>query len=714
MATVKPKQKNSEEFDRSTLEGIQKTWHPTATYPQLPKNLAPMTKIGLAAQTAFLTRRSVQVYGPPGIAKSALARVEIPLIMSGLIPGVTEDDVEVVVLNLTNIGPDDLISAAPVRVSSLDQLTKDQTDSAVEIILKDMIADVIKVSSRPVRFLVCDDRMQSLGLVKNATMQLMNDLTLGSFDLRELGFVGALFLDNSSLSETMNLVEDLAQADRAITFEVTDSDLGIAAKVFLAGKYARFGDLTAIFEERDSLPRELRYILNWRVLDHVLYNIAHDLPPVWGLPVTDDWKYTFLDTTSGGKTVMRTKEVFAKFSAALGKPYLETAKHPMHKLLDVVLKCSCEVCANHQSSVRIIGPQGVGKTEIAKAYVNDIGAENVYLSIPVTDFDALAAPVPTSDGELRILLAEKLRNSRPKVVIEDEFSRAKDAFTHIRAMELNLDHSLASVKIPALKAVIALENPGEILGRKTDGARALNLTQASRFTSTIFIDSTDVPFYEWLTNELPKKMAEEHPGIYGHRIEEISQVAELFCEWHRSDIDSDGRQWISPRALERMIRVHFAGAPLENAKVWLGPGEFAPVPLSGLIARLENRPMTGLKDLSANLDSWIDRLKRSSETSEEGTADSDLVHMAFTNAELSQLWKNVHTVVELVKYLPPRFRATYFIDQDKDRQRFWMAALGASTGRLTFKSVLDTGVSANALTKGESEDILELVKKRSA
>jgi hypothetical protein len=67
---------------------------------------------------------------------------------------------------------------------------------------------------------------------------------------------------------------------------------------------------------------------------------------------------------------------------------------------------------------------------------------------------------------------------------------------------------------------------------------------------------------------------------------------------------------MTKRTLERLIKLHRRGLPLHLGTVYLGDGEYAPVPLTALIDRLKGRPVTGLRELAADAAGWEERLRR--------------------------------------------------------------------------------------------------------
>jgi len=180
-----------------------------------------------------------------------------------------------------------------------------------------------------------------------------------------------------------------------------------------------------------------------------------------------------------------------------------------------------------------------------------------------------------------------------------------------------------------------------------------NIAQATRFTASLVVDPADIPANEWL-------------------IARYGAVAETVLEWWKNDIDEDGRAWITKRTLERLIKLHGKGLPLQIGTIYLGDGEYAPVPLTALVERLERRPVTGLRELAADPAGWEQRLRRAAGASSEGTNDSDTVHQVISNAELSQLRRHQALIARLVAWLPPKLRSTYLVGASDEHQRYWI------------------------------------------
>jgi hypothetical protein len=501
------------------------------------------------------------------------------------------------------------------------------------------------VPGRPFVLLI-DDSLQAGNAVQSQLMQIACDWTLGEHDLRELGCVGVFLTDNESLAETSTRRTDLAILDRMVTIRLSANDT--AWRRALAERFPDW-DLREVFRQWASLSPRLRYLLSPRTLQHVLDCARAGFPLAWGLPLQNGRRLALAEEGKDGKPGRdRTAEILDAIAAAVGASNPATVADPVRRILRAAMK--------HRWAVLLQGPPGCGKTQITKQIAREeTGHEPVYFSMPVTSVEDLCVPVPTPDGSLEAMLSGALLDPTPKVLIWDEYNRPKDKAAFAKLMEITQEWTLAGRPIPGLRAQVALQNPPYHLGRKML-VTSNNVAQASRFTVSYEVGPEDIPANEWLIS------------TYG-------ETAETVLEWWKNDIDDEGREWVTKRTLERLIKLHRVGMPLQPALVYLGEGEYAPVPLSGLEARLADRQAIGLAEFARNLPDWEARLAAAAETSTEGTNDTDLVHQVFSNAEVSQLERHLDVVARLLPYLPPKLRATYVVGQTPERQGFWVTAL---------------------------------------
>ncbi|MFG1997859.1 ATP-binding protein [Spirillospora sp. NPDC048911] len=598
-------------------------WKATATYPDPPDG-GPAAKLEKFIDAMISMGQTGQIFGEHGIGKTSTFVSYVPKRFPGT---------ALVVVPSANLTPDDLLVNAPVR-----------DERSGELVLRQLVMRQL-VPGRPFVLLI-DDSLQAGPTVQSQLMQIACDWTLGEYDLRELGCVGVFLTDNESLAETSVRRSDLAILDRMVTLRLTANDT--AWRLALAERFPDW-DLREVFRQWASLSPQLRHLLSPRTLQHVLDCARAGFPLAWGLPLLNGGRLALAEEGKDGKTGRdRTAEVLDGIAAAVGARNPAAVTDPVRRILRAAM--------THRWAVLLQGPPGCGKTEITKQIAREeTGREPVYFSLPVTNVEDLCVPVPTPDGSLDAMLARSLLAPEPKVLVWDEYNRPKDKATFAKLMEITQEWTLAGRPIPGLRAQVALQNPSYHLGRKML-VSSNNVAQASRFTISYEVHPDDIPANEWLIS------------TYG-------ETAETVLDWWKNDIDDEGRDWITKRTLERLIKLHRADLPLQSGLIYLGDGEYAPVPLSGLEARLTGRPSVGLAEIAGNCDSWETRLSAAAETSTEGTDDTDMIHQVFSNAEVSQLEKHLDVVARLLPHLPPKLRATYMVGQTPERQRFWVAAL---------------------------------------
>jgi AAA domain (dynein-related subfamily) len=561
-----------------------------------------------------------QVYGEHGIGKTATFFSHIRD---------AYQDTELVFVPAANLTPDDLLANAPVRGAD------------GELVLRQLVMSQLK-PGRPFVLLI-DDSLQAGDTIQAQLMQIACNWTLGEYDLRELGCIGVFLTDNESLAETAVRRSDLALLDRMITIKITANDTAWRSK--LTEKY-RDWDLSALFGVWTALTPPLRELLSPRTLDHLLANAREGFPLSWGLPLVNGERLRLLDQRDPGKPAAdRTPEILDRLAAALGVPNPRTIPDPVRRVVRAALR--------NRWTVLLQGPPGCGKTELVRQLVREeLGRDALYFSLPVTNVEDLCAPIPTADGSLENLLAANFTGDAPKAIVWDEYNRPKDKSAFAKLMEITQEWSIAGRRIENLRAQIALQNPPYHLGRKLLVARN-NIAQATRFTASLLVEPADIPANEWL-------------------IAKYGPTAETVLEWWKHDIDDDGRAWITKRTLERLIKLHQRGLPLIMGTVYLGDGEYAPVPLTALIDRLNRRQVTGLRELVRDADAWESRLRTAARDGAEGANDTDTVHQIFANAELSQLKKNIQVVIRLTAWLPPKLRSTYLVGASEAQQKFWV------------------------------------------
>jgi hypothetical protein len=586
----------------------------TTEEPRLARFIDTMIDLGITGQ----------VIGDHGIGKTSTFFGHIRA---------AHDGVRLVYVPAANLTPDDLLVNVPVR------------GDEGELVLRQLIMRQLR-PGKPFVLLI-DDSLQAGATIQSQLMQIACNWTLGEHDLRELGCIGVFLTDNESRDETAARRTDPAILDRMATLRVSAADT--AWRAALQRKF-RGVDLTGVFRVWVSLPPDLRRLLSPRTLEHVLDCALAGFPLVWGLPLLDGRRLRLAPRGPDGKPGKdQAPEILGRIAAVLRRAGADVPD-PGH--VPDAVRCVVRTALEKRWTVLVQGPPGCGKTEVVKEVVREeLGTGPLYFSLPVTSVEDLCAPVPAPDGTLGNLLAAPFLEPGDKVIVWDEYNRPKDKATFARLMEITQEWSLAGRRLKGLRAQIALQNPPYHLGRKLLVSRN-TIAQASRFTVSLEIRPDDIPANEWLI------------GRYG-------PVAETVLEWWKNDIDDEGREWITKRTLERLIRLHGRGLPLDIAKIYLGDGDYAPVPLGALEARLARRPVTGLSELAADLDGWEDRLRAAAEEGPEGSDATDTVHRILANAELSQLREHAETAARLAPLLPPKLKATYLIGTNPERQRFW-------------------------------------------
>jgi hypothetical protein len=620
-------------------------WVPNATFPKRPPALGHPLPMEAWIDHGIRRRRTISFIGDHGTGKTSRAKQYIREL------GLAE-----VYVNLANITPDDKLCVAPVRTPEGDLALR-------QLIMEDLLP------GQPFAILL-DDANHALPKVKNQFMQVTNEWTIGNMPELE-GLTAVIMLDNEGAAEGIRHQEDLAVADRKVTVRLHANDTGW--RYALADKY-RDVDLSEVFAVWDSLSKDLRFVLSPRTLDHVLYCVLNGFSPLHGLPIIAGQRVR-LATTVDGRTDDRTEEVLSKICSALGKPYRTEVPDLARKAIKAAL--------TDRLAILIEGPPGCGKTALTKDMVTKTGLRPVYYSMPFTDPEALIAPMPSKDGTLKALLASELTSDDPYAIIWDEYNRPSSPAAFAKLMEITQQWSLGGIDLDGCRAQIALCNPPEWQGRRMQVARN-NIAQADRFTISIQVTPDDIPANEWLLNVWPDTVSDGNPATR----ERARSVIETVLEWWKSDLGDEQRQWITKRTLVRLAELHLDGLPLENGKIYLGDGEFAPVPLIDLEARLANRPMARLTEIVRDLDTWLERMEVAESNPAVGLHDVDQVHQALSLSELSQLWDHFEAVCELTKRLPAKLKGTFFANTSQEHQKLWIAVMTVVGGTKTAKQIL--------------------------
>lgn len=487
------------------------------------------------------------------------------------------------------------------------------------------------------KVLVIDELARAPKQVQNQLLELVQNRRLADIPIPDL--VGVFSADNDGKEYSgLQGSADLAQADRwaTITVDVNGSPWRRA----LAAKYADT-DLTGVFRHYASLPKRIKEVLNPRKLDHVIYNLLRGHPGIWGLAIVAGERQRLIDEAGADLT----DEVLDKIASALGTTNRDRLEDPVAAAFKAAMADGVNLF--------IEGAPGTGKTAYLRDQIEQAGAEMVYFSAPVTSPDSLLVPMPNSDGELDTLVYKSLvtDTGRPKVLMVDEVWRGSKQ-TRNALMEPFQQGTIAGQAIPGLVACVAANNPKEVSGYKLDVGRP-DPAQAGRFAINLSVDAADIPSFE-------------------HLLAKYGEEAEPFIEWYQHDLDANdpSRVLITRRTIERLIKLHRQGKPLEWAKPFLN-GEHAPVSLIDLETRLANRPVARLRYIAQHSDWYAEQLGQGEDVD---PARHDEVYAAFSKAELSQLTEQREVCVKLYALLKQQYRFA-LLRRGGDRQQFWYHVL---------------------------------------
>lgn len=643
-------------------------WKPNATFKEAPEKpfYSPLVA---AIKTAIATGKTLQVLGGHGLGKTSTAMG---------IPSHYDVDVDVIRINAANLTPDEMLINAPVKLIT--------PGGETVYALRELLMSKFDVPAGRKFVILIDDSLQAGALLQNQFMQMAANCTLGSFDLREMGCIGIIMTDNDSLTETAGKRDDVALLDRFLTITVTDKDL--AWKEALAAKFPTT-NLTEVFNIRASMPTKLRTeIFTPRCMEHVLWNLINGNPGIWGVPLVKGQRG--MASRDGSEAIEKYEEYISKIASAIGAPNPD-------RVPDAARRVIRQAIANNWT-VLLQGKPGVGKTEVVKDVIRqelNYDPMKYYWSMSTTDVETLTSAM-VLDGRLSNALRADFYDDGPKAFIIDEVNRPKDAGSNAKIMELTQEKTLAGLEIPGLTAIIAIQNPPVVMGRKLATTNA-NIAQQDRYFISIELDTNDIASGEWLMTKFPDtwvanraKLRElegtalseaETASVDANHREKALHMAETVLEWWKNDIDDDAREWVSPRCLTRIIELALHNAtstepvklPLESALIYDKEG--APVSLAGLHARIKENPLTGIVDLAFNQEQWVERLKASAEAdATHGSVDANIVHDALLRAEVAQLEMYRDTVMALFDYIPTKYRLAY-VSTLGERQKYWLAVL---------------------------------------
>jgi len=607
--------------------GATDQWVVTKTYPEAPDDGLLDPKMWLWFDHGIAHHRTVAIYADHGVGKTASAYAYAK-----------ERGYDVVYINMATASPEDKIGIFPTR-NAFGQLELHQQISR-------------QLASETPYVLILDETRQAHPKVMNQGMQMTCQWELGEQKLT--GCILVVTLDNEGAREGIRTSEDPAVADRKVTVRLRANDTGW--RFALARKYADV-DLKAAFQVWDSLTPDLRHTLSPRTLDHMIQVGLLGFPLIWALPLVGGTRARLVSAGANDKAQDRTREILDRVAAALGVPNPERVSDSVAKVVAASMK--------HGLSVLIQGPPGCGKTASVRQQIADANMECVYYPMATTDPEQIFVPIPDMEkGYMETLLAARLTQANPYVIVLDEYNRPISQVAFSKVMEMLNQRTIDGIELPNLRGQIALCNPPTWLGRKMSVSKN-NIAQADRFTISVEISPEDIDANGWLLAQ------------YG-------ADAEVVLEWWKNDITDEQREWVTKRTMERLVENHRSNLPLQNALIYLGESEFAPVPLIDLESRFNSRPQTRLAQIVTEVEKWVGLLLDAQETDATGNANVDTVVTALALAEPRQLDENFDAVVTLLGCLKPAMKGTFLDGSgNAERQKFWLRALVALHKRTT-------------------------------
>lgn len=595
---------------RNAMEDYVAGFKPNATYKSAPEAQDYMKLPIVKAFVQSLTGQRFYFVGSAGIGKTSFLRA----VGNAL-------GYDVIIINAANLSVENLQVPFPVWSEEM----------AMQV-LKPLIFSRFTTDLKKIIFI--DEIGRADDGLANTLMELLQEGTLCGLPIPNLATVVAA--DNpqgKSYGRMAGL--DFSQADRFCAVELDSTST--PWRRALADQFSSI-DLTKVFSTYDTLDKDIREVLNPRVLAFLIDALLEGLPGFWALPIVCGNRRMLV--TRGGEDV--TQDVLNKIAKALNTQNRESIPEPVERAMEYMLR--------KKQNVFFEGRPGIGKTSYIKALLTKLGARYHYDSAAVLSPEDLNVPFPGPDGvTLDLALAAKFADPLPWVWIVDEIARGSRR-TQNAIMEPIQERTVGG-KQTNIIATVALNNPRSVAGFKLDVGKN-DLAQASRFALSIQIDAENIPFGPYLKD------------VYGE------DVATPFIEWWEDDLDDIGRVLCTPRALERMINTHEAGNELQWALPFVG-GEYVKVPLVDLHARLEKRPLARLKAIVADVEQYEANLSLGKD---EFPMEHATVFMAFLKADVAALEKVREVCVRLYRVLDRQHRID-LIRQGGERQRFWNGVL---------------------------------------
>ena len=493
------------------------------------------------------------------------------------------------------------------------------------------------------KVLILDEPGQSDPGFLSAVMEILSEGSIGGVPIQDL--VSIWLFDNPSNALNGDLSEfDLAQADRGGTMFVTSADTP-----WEYGLATQFADLNLkkVFNEYYRLPlsEQGRDILSPRVLEHIINALRMGFNGNLGRPIMND-RYAPIPSTTGEDMG---DEVVERIAKALDLPNPSMSTNDFDRAISLIPTEGIDVLA--------YGTQGTGKTSRAKAQLAKTGVQVAYKSVPVISKEDINLSVVSEDGKfVDIITHEEFMSEVPTVGIFDEITRGTRR-TMNALMEIIQEHTSGGQELPNYKGTLMLTNLSKA-GEEEMDVEEVSLPFATRPDLNFILGVDDLHSMEWLVE------------TYGDEIVP-------FTEWWRMDLDGqpEYRLWASPRFLERAFHFYQGGLDVQ----WALPaphGEYVPVPLVKLHARLGGTPMVSFLNLVESTDDYESRLAAADEKT-RSPLDMELhlgVFTALLNAELPLLKGNRDVCVRMFKVLAEQWQIKLMKTSD-DKWFFWTEVL---------------------------------------
>lgn len=608
---------------------IAEAFPPNKTFRE-PPSIEEFDKLAIVKWTRFsvATGTPVRFVSAPGIGKT------------GFLKDFIEDQgLQVVVLNVPTLYPERLVVPFPQE--------KDGRRFIDPVLVGELTSD------RPKVIILEEADRASSRAVASQIMEIPQERSIDGVPIRNL--VTVISCDNDAAQSGVVARRELAQASRWASVPLTRNST--PWRRALAGMYADV-DLSGVYDAYNKIgakwPGALDH-LQPRTLEHVLWNILNGTPAEWGLPLfagTRD-KITFASKTDEtAEPTDVTAEVLEMVAAGLGRNAVRAKDFP-----DPVRRAVAKAIELGKNVI-IEGPPGVGKTGYVKDVVGSCGLRYVYWNAPNCSLDSKVVPFPDEDEGLEIRLVKQLDDpddDREVVLVVDEFGRGSTAFRNMM-LEVLQGGTLGGRQV-RIRCVIALTNPKEVAGVKMAVATP-DRAQADRFFMSVQIGLDDNPAVnEWLL------------ATYG-------EIAEVFLDWWKLDLDDKGRTFISKRVLEMMIKCwgHFGVLEyLDLCRPELN-GQHVPVALHDLKTRLANRRPSSLGEIIAKVDYYEGQLLERRSGLVAHPEDHAVVYRALSTPELSQLERHRTEIVRLLVGLEKQFVLSLLREQGNVKE-FWLRAV---------------------------------------